>query len=682
MASSSRPALPIPPPLRGLERHTFTYRSIVERLPRIARRVLETNDYPPSVTARLEALIADIPDEPIRLLRDAAAPDTEEWVLYVSPYLDQSWLEVPWFFAETYFYRRVLEATSYFGRQAEDDRDPFGPQKAESLTAHRDEVQRQARRLAEMREGGWPQGLRPWLALALWGNQGDLSMWPGGADEQPDPGGAELSSFLLVDDTEAAVDFLRPGSRRVDFLMDNAGLELVSDLILVDVLLSSGSAQEIWLHVKNYPLFVSDALARDVRETVATLAGSDDDTRMLGERLRGYLQSGQVLLRPHRFWTSPCRAGDAARPAGDLAKRISLARATPASAAAGRPALGFQRPAAAVLACFPGAAAAVADAEIARRRGHSAGPHRRSPGARPELDGIRALGSDPARHLTALFPIQPVSCILVPCCQQRTNVFIEEQKMEIQGNAFIVAGGGSGLGAATARRLAGQGAMVVIGDINEEAGSAIADSLGDRGRFHQTDVTDPTSVEQLVALAQNTGPLRGAINCAGIAIAMKVLGREGPHDLGAFSRVIQVNLIGTFNVIRLAAAAMTENEPNAAGERGVIVNTASVAAIEGQIGQAAYSASKGGVAAMTLPVARELARYGIRVMTIAPGIFDTPMLAGLPEKARQSLGEQVPFPSRLGDPDEYALLVQHIVENPMLNGEIIRLDGALRMGPR
>jgi len=254
--------------------------------------------------------------------------------------------------------------------------------------------------------------------------------------------------------------------------------------------------------------------------------------------------------------------------------------------------------------------------------------------------------------------------------------------MEIQGNAFIVAGGGSGLGAATARRLAGQGAMVVIGDINEEAGSAVADSLGDRGRFHRTDVTDATSVEQLVALAQNSGPLRGAINCAGIAIAMKVLGREGPHDLGAFSRVIQVNLIGTFNVIRLAAAAMAENEPNAAGERGVIVNTASVAAIEGQIGQAAYSASKGGVAAMTLPVARELARYGIRVMTIAPGLFDTPMLAGLPEKARQSLGEQVPFPSRLGDPDEYALLVQHIVENPMLNGEIIRLDGALRMGPR
>ncbi len=254
--------------------------------------------------------------------------------------------------------------------------------------------------------------------------------------------------------------------------------------------------------------------------------------------------------------------------------------------------------------------------------------------------------------------------------------------MEIQGNVFIVAGGGSGLGAATARRLAAQGAMVVIGDINEEAGSAVADSLGEQGRFHRTDVTEPTSVDQLIALAQNSGSLRGTVNCAGVAIATKVLGREGPHDLDAFSRVIRVNLVGTFNVIRLAAAAMAGNEPNAAGERGVIVNTASVAAIEGQIGQAAYSASKGGVAALTLPVARELARHGIRVMTIAPGLFDTPMLAGLPEKARQSLGEQVPFPSRLGDPDEYALLVQQIVENPMLNGEIIRLDGALRMGPR
>ena len=266
-----------------------------------------------------------------------------------------------------------------------------------------------------MREGGWPQGLRPWLALALWGNQGDLSMWPGGADEQPDPGGAELSSFLLVDDTEAAVDFLRPGSRRVDFLMDNAGLELVSDLILVDVLLSSGSAQEIWLHVKNYPLFVSDALARDVRETVTTLAGSDDEaTRMLGERLRGYLQSGQVLLRPHRFWTSPL-PGWQMPP--DLRATLAEADLVIGKGDANfRRLLGdrhwaFSSPLPLVL--FSGAAAAVADAEIARRRGRSAGPHRRSPGARPELDGIRALGPDPTRDLTARF--SNPTCFLYPC---------------------------------------------------------------------------------------------------------------------------------------------------------------------------------------------------------------------------------------------------------------------------
>jgi uncharacterized protein with ATP-grasp and redox domains len=310
MELSSRPALPIPPPLRGLEGHTFTHKSIVERLPRIARRVLEANDYPPPVAARLEALIAAIPDEPIRLLRDTAAPDTEEWELYVSPSLDRSWLEVPWFFAETYFYRRVLEATGYFGRNAGDDSDPFAPQKTESLMAHREAVRRQARRLAEARDAGWEQGLRPWLALSLWGNQGDLSMWPGGADEQPDAAAQDGSSFVLVDDTNAVIEHLPPdGQKRVDFLMDNAGLELVSDLMLVDVLLGSGRAREIWLHVKNYPLFVSDALARDVRETVAALAGSGDGpTRAVRKRLRAYLQNGQVHLRPHRFWTSPLPA--------------------------------------------------------------------------------------------------------------------------------------------------------------------------------------------------------------------------------------------------------------------------------------------------------------------------------------------------------------------------------------
>jgi NAD(P)-dependent dehydrogenase (short-subunit alcohol dehydrogenase family) len=223
----------------------------------------------------------------------------------------------------------------------------------------------------------------------------------------------------------------------------------------------------------------------------------------------------------------------------------------------------------------------------------------------------------------------------------------------------------------------------MIADLKAEAGESLAAELGQAARFVQTDVTNAESVQQAVktTLAE-FGHLAGAINCAGIALAERVLGKDGPHDLDRFSRVIQINLIGTFNVIRLAAAAMLQNEPSAGGERGVIVTTASVAAFEGQIGQAAYSASKAGVAGMVLPIAREFARHGIRVMGIAPGIFNTPMLAGLPEAARQSLGQQVPFPPRLGRPEEYASLVQHIIENEMLNGEIIRLDGAIRMAPR
>jgi len=230
--------------------------------------------------------------------------------------------------------------------------------------------------------------------------------------------------------------------------------------------------------------------------------------------------------------------------------------------------------------------------------------------------------------------------------------------------------------------LVEQGGTVVIADINEQTGGTLANELGAPARFIFTDVTSEESVRAAVALAATSGRLRGVINCAGIAIGQRVLGREGPHDLGAFNRVLQVNLVGSFNVIRLAAAAMSAQEPDEGGERGVMVNTASVAAFDGQVGQAAYSASKGGIAAMTLPVARELARFGIRVMTIAPGIFDTPMMAGMPEKTRQSLGEQVPFPSRLGRPEEYAALARHIIENPMLNGEVIRLDGALRMAAR
>lgn len=255
--------------------------------------------------------------------------------------------------------------------------------------------------------------------------------------------------------------------------------------------------------------------------------------------------------------------------------------------------------------------------------------------------------------------------------------------MQLQGATFLITGGGSGLGAATVRRLVSGGANAVIADVNETTGRALAEELGKQVRFVKTDVSDEASVRAAVDTAVLTyGSLRGAVNCAGIGVAMRVLGKDGPHDLAAFSRVIQINLIGTFNVIRLAAAAISQAEPLADGERGVIVNTASVAAFDGQIGQAAYSASKGGVVGMTLPIAREFARVGIRVVTIAPGLFDTPMMASLPEEAKKSLGQQVPFPPRLGQPAEYANLVAHIAENVMLNGETIRLDGAIRMAPR
>jgi NAD(P)-dependent dehydrogenase (short-subunit alcohol dehydrogenase family) len=248
--------------------------------------------------------------------------------------------------------------------------------------------------------------------------------------------------------------------------------------------------------------------------------------------------------------------------------------------------------------------------------------------------------------------------------------------MEIRGRTFLVSGGGSGLGAATARLLERGGAKVVVADLEGEAER-------DNARFVETDVTDEGSVKDAIdAASQGFGGLHGAINCAGTAAAEKVLGRQGPHSLESFSKVVSVNLIGTFNVVRMAAEAMAKNEPGEGGERGVIVNTASVAAFDGQIGQVAYSASKGGVAAMTLPIARELARHGIRAMTIAPGIFDTPMLAGLPEAARESLGRQVLFPQRLGHPEEFAALVRHIIENQMLNGEVIRLDAAIRLAPR
>jgi NAD(P)-dependent dehydrogenase (short-subunit alcohol dehydrogenase family) len=255
--------------------------------------------------------------------------------------------------------------------------------------------------------------------------------------------------------------------------------------------------------------------------------------------------------------------------------------------------------------------------------------------------------------------------------------------MQLQDRVFVVSGGSSGLGAACVRLLSANGARVMILDLNREAGEALAGECGNHVGFVQTDVTSESSVQDAITAACSLyGGIHGAILCAGVGLAEKVLGKAGPHPLAAFARVIQVNLLGSFNVLRLASAALATNSPGISGERGVIVMTASVAAFEGQIGQAAYSASKGGIVAMTLPIARELARSGIRVMAIAPGIFDTPLLAGLPEAARQSLGQQVPFPSRLGRPEEFAALVRHIIENEMLNGDVIRLDGALRMAAK
>jgi NAD(P)-dependent dehydrogenase (short-subunit alcohol dehydrogenase family) len=253
--------------------------------------------------------------------------------------------------------------------------------------------------------------------------------------------------------------------------------------------------------------------------------------------------------------------------------------------------------------------------------------------------------------------------------------------MDISGSGALVVGGASGLGEATARRLAEQGAVLTIADVNAEKGQAIADELG--ASFAPVDVREEEQVQAAVdQAAQAEGGLRIAITCAGTGWAQKTANSKGPHPLEPFEVIIAINLIGTFNVLRLASAKMIGNEPNAEGERGVLVNTASVAAFDGQIGQVAYSASKGGVVGMTLPVARDLAQYGIRVNTIAPGLFDTQLLASLPEEARESLGKTIPFPPRLGRPSEYALLAEQIVVNPMLNGETIRLDGAIRMAPR
>jgi len=255
--------------------------------------------------------------------------------------------------------------------------------------------------------------------------------------------------------------------------------------------------------------------------------------------------------------------------------------------------------------------------------------------------------------------------------------------MNLRDGVFLVTGGASGLGAATVRMVVGAGGRAVVADLKEAEGNALAKELGAHARFVRCDVTDEASATAAVrAAVDGFGGLQGLVNCAGIVHAERIVGKEGPHTLAGFRRAVDINLVGTFNLIRLAAQAMSAGEPNAEGERGVIVNTASVAAYDGQIGQAAYAASKAAVVGMTLPVARELARSGIRVMTIAPGIFETPMMSSLTPEVQASLGKMVPFPPRLGRPDEFAQLVRAIVENPMLNGETIRLDGAIRMAPK
>ena len=255
--------------------------------------------------------------------------------------------------------------------------------------------------------------------------------------------------------------------------------------------------------------------------------------------------------------------------------------------------------------------------------------------------------------------------------------------MQISDHSFIITGSGSGLGAATARLLVAAGGKVLLADVDSASGEVLAAELGSNARFSLTDVTDAAGAEAAIAACRaGFGAVHGIINCAGVAPSERVVGRAGPHKLESFARTVQINLVGTFNMLRLAAAAMAQSEPDADGERGVIVNTASIAAFDGQIGQAGYAASKGGVVAMTLPIARELARSGIRVVTIAPGIFETPMMAAMSSEVQEALGKSVPFPPRLGRPNEFAQLVGHIIENAYLNGEVIRLDGAIRMAAK
>ena len=332
MTHPRRPPLPLPPPLRGAEYGSFAHQTVVERLPRIARRVLEENDYSPAVTARLHTLIEDIPEANVRLLRDTTAPDTADWSHYLAPHLEHNWLEVPWFFAETYFYRRILEATGYFYVGPDERVDPFAPHKRQSMEESRQAIGELCHRLAAWRKGGWGGGaLAGLLEISLWGNQGDLSMWPDGAAERPErPDESDAGDYVLVDDSAGVEAFLArtageaEGERvRVDVLMDNAGLELVSDLALVDYLLDSGRAAVVVLHLKPHPLFVSDVTVEDLQQTVAALTVADEEVVCaFGRRLRGYLDEGFIQLQNDYFWTSPLPAWE--MPA-DL--RESLARA-------------------------------------------------------------------------------------------------------------------------------------------------------------------------------------------------------------------------------------------------------------------------------------------------------------------------------------------------------------------
>jgi uncharacterized protein with ATP-grasp and redox domains len=309
MSFPRRPELPIPPPLRGSEYDSFAYHTIVERLPRIGRRVLATNAFAPAVSERLEMFLAEIPAAKIRLLQDPA-PDAEAWMEYVRPHLDDDWLEVPWFFAEVYFYRRILEATGYFADGPRHRVDPFAAQKRESLLADWKRVQRLAGQLAAQRRAGWDaEALAEYLSIALWGNQGDLSMWPSGVAAQPTPKSGERDDYLLADDRPAVRAFLatcKPETTRVDFLMDNVGFELVSDLALVDYLLESQTVASVHLHLKSHPLFVSDALIADVEETVARLAtAGNQDVVTFGRRLQGHLEEQRLQMHQHSFWSSP-----------------------------------------------------------------------------------------------------------------------------------------------------------------------------------------------------------------------------------------------------------------------------------------------------------------------------------------------------------------------------------------